>query len=154
MEIAFGVVRLVRGATDTGLEIRKLRELWKDAPRDVHHLGDELDTYEAFSRALRSGIAEWPQEGLGTATIGELGRLLSRSNGNLERLQTILQELVRGKDGSSTSLCGGSGVEGMDSLPRRRKVLWLRRVDEVRKLRKMLRQSTRDIGLFLTLLNV
>jgi len=169
MEIAAGVIGLVRVTTAASLQTRKLCEDWKDAPRDVHHLRDELDTCEAFFRALRSGIAEW-QLGVGlegekggnpstaglTAAIGEVGKLLSRSNSILETLKTILEVLVRERDASSAaSVDGSSGVEGIQSsLPKRRKILWLRRVDEVGKLRKMLRHSTRDIGLFLTLLNV
>jgi len=167
MEIAAGVIGLVRVTTAASLQTRKLCEGWKDAPGDVHHLRDELDTCEAFFRALRCGIAQWQLgdlEGNGgnlstagsTAAIGEVGKLLSRSNSILEILKGILDDLAReNRDASSTvSADGGGGVDGIPSLPKRRKILWLRRVDEVGKLRKRLRHSVRDIGLFLTLLNV
>jgi hypothetical protein len=167
MEIAAGVIGLVRVTAAASVQTRKLCENWKDAPRDVHHLRDELETCEAFFRALRSGIVEWPLGGLEAevgsisstegpaAAIGELGRLLSRSNGILETLREMLEELARGRDASSgTAAHGGCGRRGYPIAAKEEKDSKLRRVDEVGKLRKMLRRSIRDIGLFLTLLNV
>ncbi|KAK0644148.1 ankyrin repeat-containing domain protein [Cercophora newfieldiana] len=111
MEIAVGVVGLVHVATATSLGARKLCETWKDAPRDIHYLRDELDTCEAFLNAIRTGIVESSPDGLDIESTGgsrpasptavELARLLSRGNGILGRLQEIVYELVRETDGSA-----------------------------------------------------
>ncbi|KAK1749411.1 ankyrin repeat-containing domain protein [Echria macrotheca] len=150
MEFAAAVIGIGQVAALVTLETRKLCERWKDAPKAIYLLRDELDTAETFFSALRVGLGNLPPK-LGdgsptTAMLAELHVLLARSNTILVRLQRILDELL-GSSGDALS-------SDVQSLAKRRKLLWLRRLEEVNKLREKLRRTTHDIGLFMTLLNV
>jgi len=48
MELALAIAGIAYVITKVTLEIQKLCNLWKDVPRDVYYLRDELETAEAF----------------------------------------------------------------------------------------------------------
>jgi len=156
MELALSIAAIAHVATKVALEIRKLCDLWKDAPRDVYHLCDELETAEAFFQVLQTSFPEldcpptskeFANHHHNAAVMEGLGRLLLRSRSTLRHLQKILDELVGGKESDTPD---GSVVR----FAKRRKLLWLRHLDGVSRLRRVLRHTNKDIGLFLTLLNV
>src|SRR4051812_19571614 len=106
MELAAGVISIGHVAAMVTLETRKLCELWKDAPRDIHLLRDELDTTETFFGALHGGLSKLqPSLGDGSparAMLAELHVLLERSNTILVQLQRILGELIGGSEEASS----------------------------------------------------
>lgn len=168
---AAGIVALVRAATSATLQARTLCAVWKDAPRDILYLRDELETCKVFFDCIENGILELSFLGessdghggpkSGTETQREtLTVLLSRGAGIVQRISEILVGLI-GEPADNTRRAGnevdnnyrGRG-EPQLQLALRKKLLWLRRAENVTKLRKLLRRTTDDIGLCLTILNM
>lgn len=163
MELAGGIVAIVRATASTTLQARALCMIWKDAPTDVYRLRDELDTCNSFLDSLQSGIIESSfldelQNDQGTGTGINLQRealtvLLLRGTHVCESLGEILIELIGERE---DTLVGGveDGGKSQERLARRKKLLWLRRMDNVTKFRKLLRRTTNDISLCLAMLSV
>lgn len=162
-----GVIALVRATTSTAFQARTLSVAWKDAPRDVFFLRDELETCKAFLESIQEGIfkssllddieTSHMSGGLGVLKTEALKALLTRAENIVVNLGQILGELV-GRQGNSLNTCGKNGDPAIDRsqkrLAFRKKVLWIRRLDAVTKLRKMLRRATDDIALQLMMLNM
>jgi len=159
---AAAIIATVRATTSTTLQARTLCLLWKDAPRDVYRLRDDLDTCKSFLDSLESSIIESSfldelQDDRGAGRGINLQRealrvLLSRGTNVANSLGDILVELIGEPEDTSSATSAGEKPE--ERLARRKKLLWLRRVENVTKLRKLLRRTTDDIALCLTMLNV
>lgn len=163
------MIALVRATASTALQARTLSVIWKDAPRDVFHLRDELDTCKTFLESIQSGIVESslikdleehhdPRDG-GALQREPLRALLRRGEKIAKSIGEILTELL-GEDPDGTGTRGETDRENTVRDKERtrfkfkKKFLWLRRLEAVTKLRKMLRRTTDDIALSLTMLNV
>jgi len=127
----------------------KLCDLWRDAPRDIFLLRDDLDRSARFFVALHQGLerrsdnrkdSEW------AAADDELASLLSDGCETLEGLQDIMDSLI-----SPDSVA--MPATQLD-LPKRRRFLWLRRLKEVKKLKVALGNVMSQIGLQLAYLNL
>lgn len=53
---AAAIIATVRVTTSTAIQARTLCVIWKDAPRDIFRLRDELDTCKSFLDSLESGL--------------------------------------------------------------------------------------------------
>ncbi|KAM7183821.1 hypothetical protein V8F33_013358 [Rhypophila sp. PSN 637] len=164
---AAAIIALVRATTTTTLQARKLAVIWKDAPRAIFNLRDELDTCKTFLESIQSGIVESSlindlENHHGAGSIGGLQRealkvLLPRCEQIAQSLGDILVELLG--EHAETSGAGGESDRENDIAERtrfglRKKLLWLRRLESVSHLRKMLRRTADDIALCLTMMNV
>ncbi|KAK1759095.1 ankyrin repeat-containing domain protein [Echria macrotheca] len=156
METAAAIIGIARVTTTVSLQARRLCELWKDAPRDIYHLCDELETAKTFFGTLQSGIIDSPLTDDPSRAVlrQELNVLLRRANSILGSLEPILARLVSGGNDSPGAPDAGGRSGLVLTLAKRRKFLWLRRVNKVTKLRGMLRRTTDDIGQYLILLNI
>lgn len=164
---AAGIIALVRATTSTSLQARTLCLVWSNAPRDIFHLRDELDTCRGFFESIQAGIVESTAlgESAGEPELGKIGNgqrealraLVSKGAHIAEELGQILVKLIgepaeTSRSGSKRASQISGGVQGRVAL--RKKILWLRRLDDVTRLRKMLRQTTHNIALCLTIVNV
>ncbi|KAM7211324.1 hypothetical protein V8F06_013302 [Rhypophila decipiens] len=146
---------------------RKLAVIWKDAARDIFNLRDELDTCKTFLESIQSGIVESSlindlENHHGAGSVGGLQRealkvLLRRCEQMAQRFGDRLIELL----GEHTDSSGARGesdrrndVAERTRFALRKKLLWLRRLESVSQLRKMLRRTADDIALCLTMMNV
>lgn len=152
---AAAIIALVRATTSSSLQARTLCVIWKDAPRDVFFLRDELDTYKSFFDSIQGGIVESSfldeieidREHGGFIPMQKqaLGALLTKGASIAQSLGDILVELV----GEPTER-----IRGNERLALRKKILWLRRMENVTKLRKMLRRTVDNVTLCLTMLDL
>ncbi|KAM7219415.1 hypothetical protein V8F06_005149 [Rhypophila decipiens] len=169
---AAGIIALVRATTSTCIQARNLCSIWKNAPRDVFHLRDELQTYQTFYESIQTSIVDFSvlseigldmgeksggteARKLQTVQRDALQGLLAKGLGVAKSIEVILIELI-GKTMTSQETGDRSlGTEGLKAaLTLSKKLLWLRRMDTVKGLRKMLRDTTNGITFCLTILNV
>lgn len=174
---AAGIIALVRATSSTCVQARTLCLVWKDAPRDVFHLRDELQAFKIFHESIRAGIVE-PSflddfQGLGGAETAvtssasgnrrlqreALRVILAKGRDVAETLGKILVELIgeNAVEGAGTGSAGdvpGAGGGSRAGLAFQKKILWLRRLDTVRDLRKMLRDMMDNISLWLIMINL
>ena len=118
-------------------------------------LRDELDTYKSFFDSIQGGIVESSfldeieidREHGGFIPMQKqaLGALLTKGASIAQSLGDILVELV----GEQTER-----IIGNERLALRKKILWLRRMENVTKLRKMLRRTVDNVTLCLTMLDL
>jgi len=162
---AAGIIALVRATTSTSLQARTLCLIWSNAPRDIFHLRDELETWRGFFESIQSGIVESSTlaESAGALELGTTGNeqqealraLVSKGAHIAEELGAILVKLlgepVESPSGASTTEIT-AGAQARVALTK--KILWLRRLDDITRLRKMLRHITQNIALCLTIMNV
>ncbi|KAK4218886.1 ankyrin repeat-containing domain protein [Rhypophila decipiens] len=155
---AAGIIALVRATTATTLHARQLCMTWKDAPRDVFFLRDQLDTCQTFFVSIQTAIVE--SSALSDLPLGQefveaqreqLGLLLERGASITHSLGCILVELI-GNQAGNAGTRGGTSSQARLGL--RKRMLWLRRMDDVSNLRKMLSRTTDNIALCLIMLNV
>lgn len=154
---ATGIIALVRATTSTALRAHTLCVIWKDAPRDVFFLRDELDTYKSFFESIQGSIVESAfldklevdREPASFIPMQKqaLRALLTKGASLAQALGEILVELV-GEPTERTHTVGN------ERLALRKKVLWLRRMDNVTNMRKMLRRTVDNIALCLTMLDL
>ena len=136
-------------------KIWRLCELWKDAPQDVFHLRDELDRSSRFFEALKIGMQQSLPASPSQTVMVDLTSLLNRGHGTVSALQALFDELLIVKtDAEKGSGHGLSSENVAVELGKRRRVGWLKRFHRIKRLRNSLRQTTDQIGLYLSLLNV
>lgn len=165
---AAGIIALVRATTSTSLQARTLCLVWMNAPRDAFHLRGELDSCRGFFESIQAGIVESsvlgesPGEresgGVSNEQRASLRGLISKGAQFAQELGEILvkrlgQSVLEISSGGETRE-SQSAQEFQERLAFRKKILWLRRLDDVTRLRKMLRQTTHNIALCLTMMNL
>ena len=157
MEIVACVIGVADVTARASSKIWRLCELWKDAPQDVFHLRDELDRSSRFFEALKTGMQQQSLPASSSSSpsqtvMVDLTSLLNRGHGTVSALQALFDELLIVK----TDAEKGSSSEKLVAveLGKRRRVGWLKRFHRIKRLRNSLRQTTDQIGLYLSLLNV
>jgi len=149
MELVAAAVGIADITTRASSKCWKLCDLWRDAPRDIFQLRDDLDRSARFFLSLHEGL-ERRSSGHNdvdrAAADGEIAALLGDGCDAVEGLQDIMDELISPEAVNSP----GEQLE----IPKRRKFLWLRRFREVKKLKTLLNHVTTQIGFQLAYLNL
>jgi len=152
------IVACVVGAADVtaraSSKIWRLCELWKDAPQDAYHLRDELGRASRFFDAIKSGIQESFSVSPSQTVLMDLTSLLNQGHHTVSTLQVLFDELLSDRDGLEKDSGALPHQNSAVELSKKRKLRWMKRLHKIKRLRASLRQTTEQIGLFLSLLNV
>ncbi|KAK5651530.1 hypothetical protein OQA88_11984 [Cercophora sp. LCS_1] len=144
MEAVAAIVGVADVTARASSKIWRLCELWKDAPQDVYFLRDDLDRANRFFASLRNSLETLPPT-MGQPLSQDLEGLLGSGHRTISSLQLLLDEFLDDKQ---------AGTRQVVEISKRRKLLWLRSLSKVKRLKGALRQTTEQVGLCLSLLNV
>jgi len=150
---AVGVVDITARASSKAWE---LCGIWKDAPRDIFQLRDEIDRSATFFLALHDGLVRRSKsrpdcQDLAAADADiEFQSLLVEGCDAIEGLQKIIDDLIAPCQEEPASTTPAAKL----SIPKRRKFVWLRRLKEVKKLKNTLNHVTSQIGFRVAFLNL
>jgi ankyrin repeat protein len=163
MELAAAIVAVAEVTARCSSKVWKLCHQWKDVPRDIVQLRDDLERSGRFLEVLRQvapdGALLAPnsgdESGNWLSAGRDLGVLLRQGHVVVDKLHEIVDELVD----PSPKFEGGDGPQQEaeswpSSIRTSRKILWLRRAQDVKKLKASLNHITTQIGFQLALLNL
>lgn len=169
MEVV-GAIFTILGATNiTATSIWRLCDNWREAPAAIHELRDFLGQTQDFWTAVKNGLeasravearpfadkdspqrpsplSPWQDE----QTLEGLAQLLQRGHAILTKMQTIITQVTQGTLASSPS----EGLSGTRSLNAGRKLAWITKSQQMRKLKRALSQNNELIYGKLLALNV
>ena len=182
MEVV-GAIFTILGATNiTATSVWRLCDNWREAPAAIHELRDFLSQTQDFwvavknsleaSRALEvrslseKKLLQGPSESSSSSpwqdeqTLQGLAQLLQRGHAILTKMQTIITQVTQGMVTQGTVTQGtltGNEMEGPNetrSLNARRKIAWITKSHQMRKLKMALSQNNELIYGKLLALNV
>src|SRR5690349_2452940 len=125
MELVAAAVGIVDITTRACSKCWKLCDLWRDAPRDIFQLRDDLDRSARFFLSLHEGLRRrsGSQNDVERAAADdEIAALLVEGCDAIEGLQNIMDELI-----SPDAI---RAPRAQSEILKRRKFLWLRRLKE------------------------
>lgn len=150
MELFAGIVGVADVTARTSAGLWRLCEHWRDAPKDVSLLRDDLGQASEFFAQLQRGIAAeqaragastWPPE-----SIAELERMLQDGEALVLSVQQLVDDLLN-------QTVPGAGQAQQD-LSKRRKLTWVKRSRWVLEQRRALKKLVGKIYGVLLSLNV
>ena len=157
MEVVAAALGVVDIAARSSSKLWKLCEIWKNAPRDIYELRDEVDRaigiYKIVEANLRNG--EKTEE-----VSAELLALLQSGVGIVTDLQELIDELLYASGAPEQERDQPTRVTTRDYRPRveglmkRRRLLWMTKTQRVKYLRRVLKGNIDQIGLQLILMNL
>ncbi len=154
MEVVACVVGVADVTARASSKIWRLCELWKDAPQDAYHLRDELHRAGRFFDALKSGMQHFSSVSPSQTMLVDLTSLLNQGHHTVSTFQQLFDELLNAGDGVGNDSGDLSHQNPVVELGKKRRLRWLKRLHKIKRLRASLRQTTEQVGLYLSLLNV
>jgi hypothetical protein len=165
MELAAAVVAVVEVTSRASSALWKLGEEWKNAPRDIYQLRDDVDRAVSLYRVVQASIAppENPKGGDGyraqvvrgggdngggpgeALVADELKLLVLEGESAVSRIQAMIDNLMH---------TSGTPFAAADIIPKMRRLAWLRNQAKVRYLQSVLRRNLDQLGMHLVLLNL
>lgn len=145
MDSISSAINTATNAADACRQIWQLCEIWSDAPKEISPLRDELAQANEFFTMIQLAVMKqtWPR------TADWVGQLTYELEECFHKAETATRQLRAGID----VLLHVSMAYGVDIGNKRRRALWLRRHDEIGKLRKYLKDAMFEICSIMALLD-
>jgi hypothetical protein len=157
MELAAAAISLVDLTTRASTGIWKLCRIWKDTPRELIELRDDLITAKDFFSGVEHGITIEKSKSFNTLSdlsskaIRELQEQLIGGQSIINEIQLIIDRLISGGISPDMTIWG---ITVCEPLNKRMKLLWITKRDNVLALRKNLKEVRLRICASLMCLNM
>jgi len=153
MEVAAAAIGITEATARVSVGIWKLCDIWREAPKEVHRLRDELARAHEFLGSVREKVVQDPGTSLATDESSQrLTSLLGRGRDVVEGLEDLINEVL------------GVQVQGYapnyyraareNPLKAKRKFIWMTKIGKVRNLRAALARNNAEIYGELVALNL
>jgi hypothetical protein len=143
MEAIAGIVGIAEGAARAGSKLWQLTASWRDAPRDVHQLRDDLDRTSGFYNEIRQGIEN---------TYGQLGEMQPQLKRELHWLVDDGYRHILELERIIDRIQAASGTDRNRGIGPKGRLTWLLQSQKVARLRLASRDVMfRLFGLLVTL---
>lgn len=144
MDPVSSAIRSAANAADACRQIWELCETWHDAPKDMSLLRDDLAQANEFFSMVQLAVTKetWLR------TADWVGQLTYELEECFQKAELVMRDV----QGILNSLLNVSLTYGIDIRDKRRRALWLRRHDEVNRLRSHLKDAMFKICSILALL--
>ncbi|KAK3377306.1 ankyrin repeat-containing domain protein [Lasiosphaeria ovina] len=157
MELAAAAFGLVGVTGRASSKLWKLCDSWRDAPREVHQLRDNLVRASDFFSQVKSGVERTSNSNSTPnahqkESLRQLKLLLDQGFALIVDIETIIQKLSDGQPSSENTDQAHS--ETHDPLSKRRKIAWLANAKKLRRLGASLKEISVKICASLIHLNV
>lgn len=145
MDFVPSATHTAANAADACRQIWQLCDMWHDAPKEISQLRDELAQANEFFNMIQLAVTKqtWPR------TADWVGQLTYELEECFHKAEAATRELRAGID----MLLHVSLTYGVEISNKRRRAVWLRRHEEMGKLRKHLKDAMFEICSMLALLD-
>ena len=153
LELIAAAVGVVEVTARSSSKAWKLCAKWKDAPREVYSLRDDLDRAGTFFSLVRHGLDNNfsdPNDPSRVKLVEELHALIKKGQAVLTNLEAVIDTVLEARPGGK----GEIDEQNETELRKKYRLMWLRRYNTAKTLKASLYHIMDQTKMYLTLMSV
>ncbi|KAK4448906.1 hypothetical protein QBC34DRAFT_438682 [Podospora aff. communis PSN243] len=160
MEIAAAVIGITNITIRTSADLWGLCDTWRDAPKELHYLRDDLVRAQEFLAQVKVGIDKLRlnhpvSDAVEKEPLRQLEVLLKKGLAVVSEIETIVHRISDGRYYEKSETESISWLDAKpEALSKRRRMVWLSKAGRIGRLRTMFKEIGMGICASLISLNV